>query len=131
MQIQLEQLWKRSDLIKKEFADIGKNYFQKNYVLEHSQLKEIQHFKVFFCDYLKKIMSVTDNNLDESFLRWCDQLSRGRAPLEVRRIAVFSLWIHCGLKQNHIARLLGVSTRTIRRDMRALHNEFGKRGHLY
>ena len=80
---------------------------------------------------MKKIISVTDDNLDESFLRWCDQLSHGRAPLEVRRIAVFSLWIHCGLKQIHIAQLLGVSTRTIRRDMRALHNEFGKSGHYY
>ena len=118
-------------MIQKEFADIGKNYFQRNYVLEYSQLKDIQNFKEFFCEYLQKIKWITEDNLDESFLRWCDQLSHGRAPPEVRRIAVFSLWIHCNLKQIHIAKLLGVSTRTIRRDMRILHSEFGKSGHFY
>jgi len=118
-------------MIRNDLEGIGKNYFQKNYVSEHHRLKDIQYFKEFFCEYLQKIKWITEDSLDESFLRWCDQLSHGRAPLEVRRIAVFSLWIHCGLKQIHIAKLLGVSTRTIRRDMRILHNEFGKRGHLY
>jgi len=118
-------------MTKTEFEVIGKNYFQKNYVFEHQQLKNIESFKRFFCEYLQKINFVTNNILDESFLRWCDQLSHGRAPAEIRRIAVFSLWIHCNLKQIHIARLLGVSTRTIRRDMRALHDEYGKSGHLY
>ena len=131
MQIQLEQSWQGNNLIQKEFADIGKNYFQRNNGLEYYQLKEIHHFKEFFCEYLQKIKWIIDDNLDESFLRWCEQLSHGRAPPEVRRIAVFSLWIHCGLRQIHIAQLLGVSTRTIRRDMRTLHNEFGKSGHLY
>jgi hypothetical protein len=109
--------------------DIGKNYFQPNYILQYDKLKDIQAFKTFFCDYLQKVEFVTDDNLDESFLQWCDQLSHGRVPAQIRRIAVFSLWIHCRLKQIHIARLLGVSTRTIRRDMRVLHNEYGKSGH--
>lgn len=118
-------------MIKNGLEDIGKNYFQKNYVLEHHQLKDIQYFKQFFCDYLQKIKWITDDNLDENFRIWCNQLSNGRAPLEIRRIAVFSLWIHCSLKQIHIARLLGVSTRTIRRDMRAIHKDMIQSGHQY
>ncbi|MGY5151748.1 MAG: DeoR family transcriptional regulator [Candidatus Nitrosopumilus sp. bin_6a] len=118
-------------MIKNGLEDIGKNYFQPNYISKYTKLKDIQYFKQFFCDYLQKVEYVSDDNLDESFLRWCDQLSHGRAPLEVRRIAMFSLWIHCNLKQVHIAQLLGVSTRTIRRDMRALHKEIGKSGHYY
>lgn len=116
-------------MIKNELTDIGKNYFQSNYVSKYHKLKDISSFKQFFCDYLQKVEYVTDDNLDESFRTWCDQLSSGRVPFEVRRIAVFSLWIHCSLKQIHIAQLLGVSTRTIRRDMRALYKEIGKSGH--
>jgi len=97
----------------------------------YSRLEDINEFKEFFCYYLQKVKRVSDDDLDESFRRWCDQLSRGRAPSEVRRNVVFSLWIHCNLKQVHIARLVGVSTRTIRRDMRALHKEFGQSGHQF
>lgn len=131
MQRQLGQYEQESKLVGKEFAVIEMDYFQKNYVSEHHELKDIQCFKEFFCEYLQKVNWVTSKDLEESFLRWCNQLSHGRTSLEVRRIAVFSLWIHCGLRQIHIARLLGVSTRTIRRDMRVIHNEFGKSGHLY
>ncbi|PBO84885.1 MAG: hypothetical protein COA77_07290 [Thaumarchaeota archaeon] len=115
-------------MTKSGLEDIGRNYFKREYISELLPLQDISCFKQFFCKYLQEQRHVKDDDLDESFRRWCNQLSSGRAPLEVRRIVVFSLWIHCSLKQIHIARLLGVSTRTIRRDQRAIHHEIGKSG---
>jgi len=110
-------------MIKSGLEDIGKNYFRKDNVSELLSLKDIQCFKQFFCHYLQNTIHVSDNDLDESFKRWCDQLSKNRAFPEVRKIAVYALWFRCDLKQYHIAQLLGASTRTIRRDLRELEKQ--------
>ena len=114
-------------MIKSGLEDIGKSYFRKDSISKLLSLQDIPCFKQFFCDYLQKMEWVTDDNLNESFRRWCNQLSKGRAFPEVRRIAVYVLWFHCELKQYHIARLLNMSTRTIRRDMQELEKQMRAR----
>jgi len=99
------------------------NYLKSDEYAHHLTLDVIPKFKIFFCEYLHKQQYITDDNLDESFKRWCNQLSSGLAFHEARRFAVYILWYHCELRQYHIARLLGVSTRTIRRDMRNLERQ--------
>ncbi len=64
-----------------------------------------------------------NDNLDIVFRKWCAQLSSGRVYSEIRKFAVYILWYRCELKQYHIALLLGVSTRTIRRDMRVIEKQ--------
>jgi len=110
-------------MIKNGFGDIGKNYFKREYISELLSLQDIPCFKQFFCEYLKERQHITEDNLNESFRRWCNQLSSGRAFPEARRFAVYTLWFHCELKQYHIAKLLRVCTRTIRRDMRDLERQ--------
>lgn len=114
-------------MIKNELVDIGKNYFKKNSISLLLPLQDIPCFKLFFCEYLQELEHVTENNLEESFRRWCRQLSSGRIFPEARRYAVYGLWFRCKLKQYHIARLLGVSTRTIRRDMRVIEKQLSSR----
>lgn len=86
-------------------------------------LEDIPTFKQFFCEYLQEKEHVIGNNLDETFRRWCRQLTSGKAFPEARRYAVYGLWFRCELKQCHIAQLLGVSTRTVRRDMRVIEKQ--------
>ena len=107
-------------MIRSGLEDIGRNYFKRGYISELLPLQDIQCFKQFFCEYLQEQRHITDDNVNESFRRWCNQLSNGRAFPEARRFAVYALWFRCELKQYHIAKLLGVCTRTIRRDMREL-----------
>lgn len=83
-------------------------------------LENIPQFKEFFCQFLLKFRYANESNIEESFRRWCSQLSSGRAFPDARRFAVYILRFHCDLKQLRIAYLLGVSTRTIRRDMRVI-----------
>jgi hypothetical protein len=111
------------NMIEGGLGDIGRNYFKKDYAFELLSLKDIQYFKQFFCQYLQKIQWITDDDLDESFGRWCRQLSSGRAFPEIRRVAVYVLWFHCRLRQYHIAKLLNMSTRQIRRDMREIEKQ--------
>lgn len=110
-------------MIKSGLEYIGKNYFIKNKISEQLPLQDIPCFKQFFCEFLQEKWHITDDDLDESFRRWCNQLSSGRAFPDVRRYALYGLWFCCKLKQYHIARLLGVSTRTIRRDMRVIEKQ--------
>jgi len=98
-------------------------YMKTNGTANYVPLEDILQFKQFFCEYLHKQQYITDDNLDESFRRWCRQFSTGRAFPEARRYAVYGLWFRCELKQYHIARLLGVNTRTIRRDMRVIEKQ--------
>ncbi|MHA7648076.1 DeoR family transcriptional regulator [Nitrosopumilus sp. S4] len=103
--------------------DIGRNYFKQEYVSELLPLEDIPNFKQFFCKYLLEKQHITEDNLEESFRRWCRQLSSGRAFPDIRRFAVYILWYSCELRQYHIARLLAVSTRTIRRDLRVIEKQ--------
>jgi|GEM_PF-3348002 len=96
-------------------------YMKENYV-DYSTLENIPRFKESFCQFLQELRPDSDN-LDESFRRWCNQLSKGRAFPEARRVAVYVLWFHCKLRQYHIAKLLNMSTRTIRRDMRIIEKQ--------
>jgi len=98
-------------------------YLKENNYVHYLALEDIPQFKQSFCQFLQESRSVSDDNVNESFKRWCNQLSKGRAFPEVRRIAVYVLWFHCELKQYHIAQLLNMSTRTIRRDMRIIEKQ--------
>ena len=102
--------------MKSPLNQILTNYLNE-YHIEYLSLEEIPQFKEEFCQFLLKQNSITRDNVNESFKRWCNQLSKGRAFPDARRFAVYILWFHCELKQYQIAHLLGVSTRTIRRDM--------------
>jgi len=106
--------------LKSGLEDIGKYYFEQDNVYEGKSLENIEPFREFFQQYLQRAWKVTDTHLEESFQRWCRNLSKGTSFHDARKVAVYSLWIQCELKQYHIARLLNVSTRTIRRDMREL-----------
>ncbi len=90
---------------------------------DYLRLEDIPQFKQSFCEFLQELRYISEDNVDESFKRWCNQLSKGRAFPEARRVAVYVLWFHCKLRQYHIARLLSMSTRTIRRDMREIEKQ--------
>lgn len=98
-------------------------YLKIDKSINYLRLEDIPQFKQFFCEYLQEKEQVTKENLNESFRRCCRQLSSGRAFSEARRYAVYGLRFRCELKQYHIARLLGVSTRTIRRDYRIIEEQ--------
>jgi len=108
--------------MKSQLDQVLTGYLNNNYT-NYLSLEDITQFKQFFCKFLQEQWHITDDNLDESFRRWCRQLSSGRAFPEARRYAVYGLWFRCKLKQHHIARLLGVSARTIRRDMRIIEKQ--------
>ena len=110
-------------MTKSGLEDIGRNYFKREYISELLPLQDIPHFKQSFCQFLQELRHDSDDNLDESFRRWCRQLSTGRAFPEARRVAVYVLWFYCKLKQYHIAKLLNMSTRQIRRDMREIEKQ--------
>ena len=95
----------------------------ETYPADYLTLENIPYFKQSFCQFLQELIHDSDDNLDESFSRWCRQLSKGRAFPEARRIAVYVLWFHCKLKQYHIAKLLNMSIRQIRRDMREIEKQ--------
>ncbi len=105
-----------------ELNQILTGYLVDEYT-NYLSLKDIPQFKQFFCEYLQEHLHIAEDNLDTIFRRWCAQLSSGRAFPEVRKYAVYILWYRCELKQYHIAQLLGVSTRTVRRDMRELERQ--------
>ncbi len=109
--------------MKSQLNQILVGYLKIDESINYLKLEDILQFKQFFCEYLHKHQYITDDNLDESFRRWCHQFSTGRAFPEARRFAVYILWFLCELKQYHIAPLLGVSTRTIRRDMRVIEKQ--------
>jgi len=109
--------------VKSPLNQILSNYLKADEYVNHLTLDAIPKFKVFFCEHLHKQQYITDDNLDESFRRWCRQLSTGRIFPEARRFAVYGLWFRCELRQYHIAQLLGVNTRTIRRDMRVIEKQ--------
>ena len=108
--------------MKSPLNQILTGYLKEDYV-NYLTLEDIAQFKQSFCKYLQEQLHITEDNLDESFRRWCRQLSVGRAFPEARRFAVYGLWFRCELKQYHIALLLGVNTRTIRRDKRELERQ--------
>lgn len=105
-----------------ELNQILTGYLKKDYV-NYNSLEDIPSFKKSFCKFLQEQMHVEDNILEESYKRWCNQLSHGRAFPEIRRMVVYILRYHCRLKQYHIAHLLSVNTRTIRRDMRKIEEQ--------
>jgi len=109
--------------MKSQLNQILANYLNADKYTNYLTLEDIPQFKQFFCEYLQEQRHITNDNVDESFRRWCKQLSSGRAHHEIRKYAVYGLWYRCELKQYHIAKLLGVSTRTIRRDMRELESQ--------
>ena len=108
--------------MKSQLNQILSGYLKEDFV-NYSSLENIPCFKQSFCKFLQESKHVTEGNLDESFRRWCMQLSKGRAFPEARRVAVYVLWFHCKLKQYHIAKLLNMSPRTIRRDMRIIEKQ--------
>ena len=95
-------------------------YLKANESTNYSVLEEIPQFREYFLDYLRTIWKTSDENLETRYRKCCRELSSGRAWKEMRQGAVYGLWFRCNLKQYQIAKLLGVSTRTIRRDMRSL-----------
>jgi len=105
-----------------ELNKILTKYLKEDYV-NYRTLESIPCFKKSFCQFLQELKEISNDNLDQSFRRWCNQLSRGRAFPEARRLAVYVLWFHCRIKQYHIAHLLSVSDRTIRRDMRKIEEQ--------
>jgi len=107
--------------MKSQLNQILIGYMKEGYV-DYSTLENIPRFKQYFCQFLQELRHDSDN-LDESFRRWCIQLSKGRAFPEARRVAVYVLWFYCKLKQYHIAKLLNMSTRQIRRDMREIEKQ--------
>jgi len=107
--------------MKSQLNQILIGYMKEDYV-DYTTLENIPRFKQHFCQFLQDLKHDSDN-LDESFRRWCIQLSKGRAFPEARRVAVYVLWFHCKLKQYHIAKLLNMSTRQIRRDMREIEKQ--------
>ena len=95
-------------------------YLKANESTHYSSLEEIPNFREYFLDYLRTIWNTSEENLETRYRKCCRDLSSGRAWREMRQGAVYGLWIRCNLKQYQIAKLLNVSTRTIRRDMRYL-----------
>jgi len=106
-----------------QLTHILNGYLKIDKSINYLRLEDIPQFKQFFCEYLQEKEHITAENLDGVFERWCRQLSSGRAFPDIRRFAVYGLWFRCELKKYHIARLLGVSTRTIRRDMRVIEKQ--------
>jgi len=95
-------------------------YLKANESTNYSSLEEVPQFREYFLDHLRTIWKTTDENLETRYRKCCRDLSHGRAWKEMRQGAVYGLWFSCNLKQYQIAKLLNVSTRTIRRDMRYL-----------
>jgi len=95
-------------------------YLKVNESTNYSVLEEVPQFREFFLDHLRTVWKTPDENLETRYRKCCRELSSGRAWKEMRQGAVYGLWIRCNLKQYQIAKLLGVSTRTIRRDMKYL-----------
>ena len=108
--------------MKSHLNQILTGYLKEDYV-NYLKLEDIAQFKQSFCKYLQEQLHITEDNLDESYGRWCRQLSSGRSFQETRRFAVYILWYRCEFKQYSIAQLLGVSNRTIRRDMRVIEKQ--------
>jgi len=86
----------------------------------YSSLDDVPRFREYFLNHLRVIWKTSEENLQARYKRWCKALSEGDTWIEVRRGAVYGLWIYCDLKQYQIAKLLSVNVRTIRRDMRYL-----------
>ncbi|MGI0057672.1 MAG: DeoR family transcriptional regulator [Nitrosarchaeum sp.] len=84
----------------------------------YSTLDDIPHFREYFINYIQVVWKTSKENLEMRYKRWCKALSEGDAWREVRQGAVYGLLYHCDLKQYQIAKLLNVSVRTIRRDLR-------------
>ncbi len=98
-------------------------YLKANESTHYSSLEEIPQFREFFLDHLRTVWKTSEENLETRYRKCCRDLSRGRAWKEMRRGAVYGLWIKCNLKQYQIAKLLSASTRTIRRDIRDLEKQ--------
>jgi hypothetical protein len=109
--------------MKSHLNQILVEHLNENNSVNYLSLQNIAQFKQSFCKYLQEQLHITEDNLDESYRRWCNQLSSGRSFQETRRFAVYILWYRCEFKQYSIAQLLGVSTRTIRRDMRVIEKQ--------
>jgi len=103
-----------------ELHKILTGYLKANESANYSVLEEVPQFREYFLDHLRTIWKTSEENLETRYRKCCRDLSRGRAWKEMRRGAVYGLWIRCNLKQYQIAKLVGVSSRTIRRDMRSL-----------
>ena len=109
--------------MKSHLNQILVEHLNENNSVNYLSLQNIAQFKQSFCKYLQEQLHITEDNLDESYRRWCRQLHSGRSFQETRRFAVYILWYRCEFKQYSIAQLLGVSTRTIRRDMRVIEKQ--------
>ena len=105
-----------------ELHKILTGYLKVNESTNYSVLEEIPQFREFFLDHLRTIWNTPDENLETRYRKCCRELSSGRAWKEMRQGAVYGLLFRCNLKQYQIAKILNVSTRTIRRDMRYLEN---------
>ena len=101
-------------------------YLKTNDIV-YSTLDDVPRFREYFLDHLRVIWKTSEENLEARYKKYCKNLSEGRAWIEVRRGAVYGLWIHCDLKQYQIAKLVSVSIRTIRRDMRYLEQSMYRR----
>ena len=102
-----------------ELNQILTRYLKSN-TSTYATLDDVPHFREYFFNYIKVIWKTPKEKVVVRYKRWCKALNEGDTWKEVRQGAVYGLLFHCELKQCEIAKLLNVSTRTIRRDMRYL-----------
>lgn len=109
--------------MKSQLNQILIGYMKTNDTTNYSALENIPQFKEFFLDHLQTIWKTSDENLEIRYKKCCRDLSNGNAWKEMRQGAVYGLWLRCGLKQYQMAKLLGVSVRTIGRDVKYLEEQ--------
>ncbi|EGP93348.1 DeoR family transcriptional regulator [Nitrosarchaeum koreense] len=97
-------------------------YLKTNHT-QYATLDDVPRFREYFLNYLQVIWKTPEENLEIRYKNTCKSLSEGKAMRDIRLGAVYGLIFHCNVKQYQIAHLVGVSVRTIRRDMNYLHKQ--------
>lgn len=100
-------------------------YLKTNQV-QYATLDEVPYFREYFLNYLQVIWKTPTEYLETRYKNTCISLSKGTAMRDIRLGAVYGLMFHCNVKQYQIAHLVGVSVRTIRRDMNYIHKRVYK-----
>lgn len=99
------------------------------------KLEYIPVINVGLRHYLLEYMHVPQETLETSFINWCKNLSEGNGFPDMRRFVVYAL-LGAEYTQYQISEMLGVSLRTIGRDVRLIAEKkllmprFWKRGLL-
>ena len=79
-------------------------------------LAKIPRFKETICNFLSRVYHSEDVDLHDHFKEACEQLYSGDAWAELRRAAVFVLYMN-SYSNNEMAMMLNVSLKTIGRDL--------------